>query len=125
VRDLTEATEFYVGTLGCEPARARPGFADVIFFGMQVTLQDRPDEVSSGPGCRHFGVTLGRGAFEALVARLDRAGVTWLVPVSTDDEGRPTEQTKGKIADPSGNVIEFKTYRDVTAALELGSVCAP
>jgi len=50
VRDLTEATEFYVGTLGCEPARARPGFADVIFFGMQVTLQDRPDEVSSGPG---------------------------------------------------------------------------
>ena len=43
----------------------------------------------------------------------------WLVPVATDDAGLPTEQTKTKVADPSGNVIEFKTYRDVAAALEL------
>jgi extradiol dioxygenase family protein len=42
-----------------------------------------------------------------------------LAPVSTDDAGLPTEQTKGKIADPSGNVIEVKTYRDVAAALEV------
>ena len=37
----------------------------------------------------------------------------------TDDDGTPTEQTKAKIADPSGNVIEFKTYVDVAAALEI------
>ncbi len=45
-------------------------------------------------------------------------GVEWVSPVSTDDEGLVTEQTKGKLADPSGNVIELKTYRDVEAALE-------
>jgi len=39
--------------------------------------------------------------------------------VSTDDEGTPTEQTKLKIGDPSGNVIELKTYADVAAALEI------
>ena len=51
--------------------------------------------------------------------------MAWLVPVSTDDEGLPTEQTKAKIADPSGNVIEFKTYRDVDAALEISTHSYP
>jgi extradiol dioxygenase family protein len=45
--------------------------------------------------------------------------VPWVVPVTTDDQGQPTEQTKAKIADPSGNVIEIKTYADVKSALEL------
>ena len=42
-----------------------------------------------------------------------------------DTAGLPTEQTKGKVADPSGNVIEFKTYRDVSAALEMSSHSYP
>ena len=46
VRDIEEAREFYVHTLGCQAAHARAGFTDVWFFGMQVTLQDRPDEVA-------------------------------------------------------------------------------
>ena len=88
---------------------------------MQVTLQDRPDEVAASTerGSRHFGVTLGRDDFDAVVARLDCGRRRLVGPVSTDDEGHPTEQTKAKIADPSGNVIELKTYRDVDAALEI------
>ena len=120
VRDLGEARTFYVETLGCRAARTRADFADVWFYGMQITLQDRPDEPPAGAGSvRHFGVTLGRDEFDTVRQHLDAQGVRWLTPVSTDDEGRPTEQTKGKIADPSGNVIEFKTYRDVEAALEI------
>ena len=115
VRDLDEARAFYVHTLGCEAARSRPGFADVWFFGMQVTLQDRPDEVTDlrEGGSRHFGVTLSRDDFDAVVARLTSGGIDWLVPVTTGDEGLATEQTKAKLADPSGNVVEVKTYRDV------------
>ncbi|HVT41524.1 MAG TPA: VOC family protein [Acidimicrobiales bacterium] len=121
VRDLGEARTFYVETLGCRAARTRADFADVWFYGMQITLQDQPEEVAAQParGTRHFGVTLGRQEFDETVARLRARDVTWLAPVSTDDAGLPTEQTKGKIADPSGNVIEFKTYRDVEAALEI------
>jgi hypothetical protein len=121
VRDLDEAVSFYVHALGCQAARAQRDFADVWFFGMQVSLQERPDESATSPGggSRHFGVTLGRDEFDAVVAHLDASGVDWLVPVSTDDAGLPTEQTKGKVADPSGNVIEIKTYRDVAAALEV------
>ena len=121
VRDIDEAVAFYVQALGCQAARSKDDFVDVWFFGMQVTLHDRPDEVaeSQKPGSRHFGVTIGRDEFDTVVARLDAAGIDWLVPVTTDDAGLPTEQTKGKVADPSGNVIEVKTYRDVTAALEV------
>ena len=49
VRDLVEARKFYVDALGCEAARARQGYQDVWFFGMQVTLHDRPDEVARRP----------------------------------------------------------------------------
>ena len=121
VRDLAEARNFYVDALGCEAARARQGYQDVWFFGMQVTLHDRAVEAAAvDPGSvRHFGVTLGRDDFDALMARLSAYGVQWVSPVSTDDEGTPTEQTKAKIADPSGNVIEVKTYADVASALEI------
>jgi uncharacterized protein len=121
VRDLDEARDFYVDTLGCRAARARDGFCDVWFYGMQVTLQDQPHEAPArrASGCRHFGVTLPRGEFDAVVARLDDRGAEWVNPVSTEHEGSALEQTKAKVADPSGNVIEIKTYADVASALEI------
>jgi extradiol dioxygenase family protein len=121
VRDLEEARQFYVGALGCEAGRRREGHLDVWFYGMQITLHHRPDEVDAGPedSVRHFGVTLGRDEFDELTVRLAGAGVQWVAPVSTDDEGLATEQTKAKVADPSGNVIELKTYVDLEAALEI------
>jgi extradiol dioxygenase family protein len=126
VRDLEEASDFYVAVLGCRAARARDGFRDVWFHDMQVTLHERPDEVAAtggdGPAegsCRHFGVTLGRDEFDVAVARVEESAVTWIVPPATDGPGLPTEQTKAKLADPSGNVIELKTYPDVGEALEI------
>ena len=47
------------------------------------------------------------------------------ISVTTDDPGTPVEQTKTKIADPSGNVIELKTYADVAAALEISTHSYP
>ena len=124
MRDLVEARDFYVGALGCSPARERDVFVDVWFYGMQVTLHHRPEEtqgVGSG-GCRHFGVALERDQFDAVVARLEARGVAGVRPVSTDREGSPLEQTKAKIADPSGNVIEIKTYPDIASALEVSTL---
>jgi len=128
VRDLDEARRFYVDTLGCRAARARDGYQDVWFYGMQITLHDRPEEAAwptPGASVRHFGVTLGRGDFDALAARLAARGVRWVSPVSTDDEGTVTEQTKAKFADPSDNVIEIKTYADVASALEISPYSYP
>jgi extradiol dioxygenase family protein len=116
VRDLDESRAFYVDVLGCSLGRVRDDFIDVWFYGMQVSLHLRPSELAP-PGVRHFGVTLPSSELRALVARVD-GHVQWIDPLSTDYAGTPREQTKSKLADPSGNVIELKSYGDANAALE-------
>ena len=120
VTDLAEARSFYLDALGCAPGRERPGWADVWFFGMQVTLHDAPDQVHAPErgDVRHFGVTLDAPEMEQLVARAEARGVVFVSPVATDYAGTQQEQTKTKIVDPSGNVIEIKTYVDPAVALD-------
>jgi hypothetical protein len=119
VLDLEESRHFYVEVLGCEPGRVMDRALDVFFFGCQVTLHERPAEVvgSGHQGVRHFGVTLPDERWRQLVERLRAAGTTFLRPPATDYAGTPREQHKAMVADPSGNAIEFKTYKDPSAAL--------
>lgn len=119
VRDLPESIEFYVESLGCELGRVQDGFADVWFYGMQLTLHDRPDQVLAAGqnGVRHFGVTLAADQMDALVARVEGREVAFASPVSTEYPGTPREQTKAKILDPNGHAIEIKSYVDPAAAL--------
>ena len=121
VRDLDESKHFYVDVLGCPVGRERPGFIDVWFYGLQLTLQDRPEQVlpAEQRGVRHFGVALSADDFAALLARLESHEVEWLSEVSTDHLGTPQEQTKAKILDPSGNAIELKTYADLSSAFDV------
>lgn len=119
VADLEAARAFYVDTLGCRPGRSREAWMDVWFFGLQLTLQCQPEHVlaSEAQGNRHFGVTLDGDTFAALTDRLGGVpDVRWVAGVSTDHAATRREQTKCKVADPSGNVIEFKTYPDPGSA---------
>lgn len=119
VHDLDDALSFYVGALGCRPGRQRQGWADVWFFDLQLTLQERPDCLAgiADGAARHFGVALGAAEFEDLVGRLREADVTWVSEPAVDHAGTALEQKKAKLLDPSGNVIEIKTYRDPVTAL--------
>ena len=123
VRDLAEARRFYVDVLGCELGRVRGQCVDVFFFGCQVTLHERPTEVLSSDqrGVRHFGVTLAEDQWKELVDRLRASGTPFVRDPTTDYAGTPREQLKAMVADPSGNAIEIKTYRDRSTALELRS----
>jgi extradiol dioxygenase family protein len=118
VRDLAEAKRFYVEALGCDPGREYPDWCDVWFYGMQLTLQERPDQVLADEqrGDRHFGVTLTADELDHLLERVGGHPVRWLAPVTIDYAGTPQEQRKAKILDPSGNAIEIKAYVDREAA---------
>lgn len=118
VHDLVEARGFYVEALGCTPGREHPDWCDVWFYGMQLTLQERPDQVLADEqrGVRHFGVTLSGDELDRLLHRLSGHPVRWLAPVTIDYAGTPREQRKAKILDPSGNAIEIKAYVDREAA---------
>ena len=120
VRDLAESRRFYLDALGCDPGRERPGWMDVWFYGLQVTLHEQPDQVlrAEEAGVGHFGVALSEERFDALVARLGEHQVEWIRPVSTDYRGTCRQQTKATVSDPSGNAIELKWYAQPATALE-------
>jgi extradiol dioxygenase family protein len=111
VRDLHEAVEFYRLSLGAQIGRQTATFADALLFGAQVTLQnDAPSVSSPMPRTRHFGATVAWDEWETVTARL--AGSARVVEAPTVSyAGEPTEQAKMMIADPSGNLIEIKAYR--------------
>ncbi len=119
VRDIEEAKHFYVDILGCELGRVRDRWLDVFFFGCQVTLHERPAELllPEEVGVRHFGVTLAEDRWRELVDRLRANGTSFVHGPTTAYVGTPREQRKAMVNDPSGNAIEFKTYKDPSAAL--------
>jgi len=118
VSDLDAARRFYVDAFGCSVGRIREGWIDLWFFGMQLTLQHRPGEVRppGEQGVRHFGVVLtDPESYSSLVDRLRAAGVIWLSEPAEHAEIALSGKVGGKLADPSGNVIEVKYYADADA----------
>jgi uncharacterized protein len=119
VIDIEKSRDFYLDVLGCELGRVQDRSIDVFFFGCQVTLHERPDEVLAPDqrGVRHFGVTVSRQRWEEVVDRLRANGTPFIREPASDHAGTPREQRKAMVADPSGNAIEVKTYVDPGAAL--------
>ena len=112
VADLAEARRFYEDVLGLQVGRVREDWIDVWFFGLQLTLQQRPDEVAPAheQGVRHFGVALSAEDYDDLVRRLRRHHAVWVSAPATSTAAELNGKTSAKVADPSGNVIELKHY---------------
>ena len=113
VNDLHAARDFYEHILGCRIGRTREDWFDAWFFGLQLTLQLRPLEVvdTSQQGVRHFGVVLpSLSEFKDLVARIDTTGYQWISEPEQHSDAELSGKLGGKLADPSGNIIEIKYY---------------
>ena len=115
VNDLRAAQDFYENTLGCRIGRTREDWFDAWFFGLQLTLQLRPLEVTdrSQQGVRHFGVVLpSLSEFKDLVMRINTNGYQWISEPEQHSDAELSGKIGGKLADPSGNVIEIKYYEN-------------
>ena len=115
VDDLHAARDFYERTLGCRIGREREDWFDAWFFGLQLTLQLRPQEVTdvSQQGVRHFGVVLpSLTEFDELVNRVTASGHAWISKPEIHSDAELNGKLGGKLADPSGNIIEIKFYAD-------------
>jgi len=115
VHDLAAAENFYLDLLGCKLARRYPDRITLDFFGDQLVChltEGTPVEpVSLYP--RHFGVTFRDAAnFEALHALAVIRKVPFFADVSARFEGMAEEHRTFVLLDPSGNLLEFKHYRD-------------
>lgn len=121
VDDLAAAAAFYGGLLGCPAGRASPTWLDFDFFGHQLTVHLAPEEAPSRATSavdadevpvRHFGCVLPWPEWEALGARLAGAGVAFRIPPKVRFAGQVGEQGTLFVADPAGNMLEFKAFKD-------------
>ena len=115
VNDLVAARDFYENVLGCRIGRESDDWLDAWFFGLQLTLQLRPLEVIdiSRQGVRHFGVILPTfSAFAEIVKRVNTSVHKWISEPKKHAEIELSGKLGGKLADPSGNIIEIKFYEN-------------
>lgn len=116
VHDLDEAQHFYVTLLGCKLARRYDDRITLDFFGDQLVCHlteamptGRPESLYP----RHFGVTFRAEAdFEALHACAVTRKIPFYQEASTRFGGMVEEHSTFVLLDPSGNLLEFKHYRD-------------
>lgn len=119
VRDLEETRRFYVDLLGCREGRSAPTWVDFDFFGNQLSchLGEPAPTQHCGivDGIRvpmpHFGAIVSFDEYERLAARLEAAGLSFVVTPRIRYPGEPGEQGTFFLLDPSGNALEFKAFR--------------
>ena len=117
-----EATRaYYVEKLDCKVGRSAKQWIDFDFFGHQISnhLVDAPlspAETNTADGekvpSRHFGVILDWDHWHALKDRVEADGTDFIIAPTTRFAGELGEQATMFFRDPSGNALEFKTFRE-------------
>lgn len=123
VHDLKAARTFYGELLGCAEGRSSETWIDFNFWGHQVVAHLSHDECpptitnevdSHNVPAPHFGVVLQWDDWHTLRDTLKAAGQKFIVGPYLRFEGQPGEQATLFIQDPSGNALEFKSFKDMS-----------
>lgn len=121
VDDLAAARRFYGGLLGCPEGRSAQHWVDFDLHGHQIVAHLAPEAVSTRASNRvdgedvpvpHFGLVLAMDQWRELAARLEAAGVAFVIPPTVRFQGGPGEQATMFLLDPAGNALEFKAMAD-------------
>jgi extradiol dioxygenase family protein len=125
VDDLGAARRFYGDVLRCPSGRRDSDRAvDFDFFGHHVIAHLVEGEslaahrAAGGPAnvqVRHFGAVLPWSDWQALADRLAGEDVEFIVEPHVRHSGHADEEALMLLADPSGNVLEFKAVRDLAS----------
>lgn len=120
VTDLEKTRKFYLGLLNCPPGRESDRWIDFNFFGHQLSahLVEKMPEVATNEvdgkkiPAHHFGAVLEWDDWEKLAAVFAGSQVAFLIEPYIRFQGQVGEQGTFFVLDPSGNGLEFKTFRD-------------
>ena len=124
VKDKESTRVFYAGVLGCTQGREADTWIDFDFFGHQVSFHVRP-EAFTGPEptnpvdgkdvpVRHFGAVLAWDDWQALSDKLKTHKTDFVIEPYIRFKGEIGEQATMFFLDPSGNALEFKSFKDET-----------
>jgi extradiol dioxygenase family protein len=121
VKNLEETKTFYGGLLGCALGRESDKWVDFNFFGHQLSAHVKPEELKlaeknivdgKNVPVRHFGAVLEWETWHKLADKLKDHGIEFIIEPYIRFEGQVGEQATMFFLDPSGNALEFKSFKD-------------
>ena len=121
VKNIESTKFFYKEVLGCEIGREDKKWVDFNFFGHQLSAHLKPDELKKtkenpvdgkSVPVRHFGVILPWEKWESLSKKLIKINTEFIIEPYVRFEGEIGEQATMFFLDPSGNALEFKSFKD-------------
>jgi len=121
VYDLSITRKFYEDLLSCAIGRTSDQWIDINFWGNQITAHlveadtvvepTNPVDGKEVP-VRHFGAILEWEEWESLAKKLKNHGIDFVIEPYVRFKGEVGEQATMFFLDPSGNAIEFKSFKD-------------
>jgi uncharacterized protein len=120
VRDFASTRRFYGDVLGCREGRSTDTWVDFDFFGNQISVHNTGDVMPTQNTGKvedilvpmpHFGALLDWQEFDALAGWIRTAGLRFILEPLVRYPGQPGEQATMFLFDPSGNALEFKSFR--------------
>lgn len=121
VTDLEKTRSFYADLLGCGVGRTSDRWIDFDFWGNQITAHlvdeqsnDAPTNHVDGKNVpvKHFGAILQMEEWERLAEKLKANNTEFIIEPYVRFKGEAGEQATMFFYDPSGNAIEFKSFKD-------------
>jgi hypothetical protein len=108
--------------LSFKEGRSDSHWVDYDFFGHQFVIhedknhQPNPNAFSIVDGHEvpipHFGVVLAWADFQEFAKRLENSNIDFVIKPYIRFQGKPGEQATMFFRDPSGNALEFKSFRN-------------
>ena len=121
VKDINTTKDFYRKILNCKVGRESKSWVDFNLYGHQIVAHLAPEECNDVDSnnvdgdqipYRHFGVVLEWYEWEELSKKLDLLEINYLIRPKVRFKNKPGEQGTFFLKDPSGNVLEFKTFKN-------------
>ena len=123
VNNLEKARTFYTQILNFEEGRSDTHWVDYNFFGHQFVIHEdkshapNPEAFSLVDGHEvpvpHFGVVLKWEQFHDFAEQLKGKNIQFAIEPYIRFEGKPGEQATMFFKDPSGNALEFKSFKNM------------
>jgi len=121
VDDLKAAKNFYTKILDCSLGRYSDTWIDFNLFGHQIVAHLSPDEVKTAQKSEvdgkmvpvsHFGVILKWSQWHEFAKMLQKKNIKFIIEPYIRFKGGNGEQATMFFLDPSGNALEFKSFKD-------------
>ncbi len=122
IKDKEQTRAFYRDVIGCEQGREAETWIDFDFFGHQLSFHVKPESFTHADATnkvdgqdvpvRHFGAVLEWESWHELRDRLVEDETSFVIEPYIRFKGETGEQATMFFLDPSGNALEFKSFKD-------------